>query len=70
MDWTLIRTKSGNTFATGPKDWTFLYDDQVTEKKMQQLHKDDFKIIVFTNQGGVASGNTTIADLKQKFTAI
>ncbi len=58
MDYTLIKTISGKKFATGPKDWTFLYDE--VPIKLQELNKQNVKVVVFTNQGGVATGNTTI----------
>ncbi len=69
MDWTLIKTKSGLLFAKNGKDWQFLYE-KIIEKKLKDLHADGFKIVIFTNQGGVATGNTKIIDLKEKFISI
>jgi hypothetical protein len=63
MDWTLIRTKTGNTFPKGKDDWLMLYDDDkpgATAKKLQSLHKDGFQIVVFTNQAGVAIGRQKV----------
>lgn len=47
MDWTLIKTKSGGTFAKSAKDWEFLYPE--VPKKLKQLHVEGFVIVVFTN---------------------
>jgi hypothetical protein len=27
MDWTIIKTKSGKTFADNPNDWDFLFPE-------------------------------------------
>lgn len=51
MDWTIIKTKSGKTFAVDSDDWDFLFPE--VKPKLQQLHKDGFRIVIFTNQGGV-----------------
>jgi len=48
MDWTLIKTKSGRTFAKDKDDWEFLYGDK-TKEKMSGLHKEGFKVVIFTN---------------------
>ena len=68
MDWTLIKTKSGKTFAKSASDWEFWHAE--THPRLQKLHADGYSIVVFTNQGGVLSGNTKIADLNTKFRAI
>ena len=69
MDWTLIRTKGGQTFPKNKDDWELLYDE-LTQKKLASLDKDGFQIVVFTNQAGVATGRTKVADLNHKFSAI
>ena len=33
---------------------------------MQELEKDGFKIVIFTNQLGVSTGKSNINDLKKK----
>lgn len=68
MDWTLIQTRSGRTFAANASDWKFLFDE--TPSKLAKLHDSGHNIVVFTNQGGVASGNVTINELQTKFKAI
>lgn len=69
MDWTLIRTRAGNTFPKNAEDWLPLYDT-ATKLKLRELHADDFVITIFTNQAGVASGRTKITELTQKFEAM
>ena len=46
-----------------------MYGDD-TKKKLVELHNSNFKIVVFTNQGGVAIGKTKVTDLKHKFAEI
>mmetsp|Transcript_26977 Transcript_26977/g.38013 ORF Transcript_26977/g.38013 Transcript_26977/m.38013 type:complete len:454 (+) Transcript_26977:52-1413(+) len=64
LDSTLIATKSGRTFPTGRSDWKWLYEE--IPKKLQELHKNGYKVVVFTNQGGVESGNSDPEALKGK----
>lgn len=37
---------------------------------MKELAVDDYCIVIFTNQGGVEKGHTSIAELKKKFSLI
>lgn len=69
MDWTLIRTKGGQTFPKHKDDWELLFDD-VTKNKLVSLDKEGFQIVVFTNQAGVATGRVKVPDLNHKFSAI
>ena len=69
MDWTLIRTKGGQTFPKNKDDWLLLFDEK-TQDKLVELDKEDYKIVVFTNQAGVAAGKTKVPDLNHKFGAI
>ena len=62
MDWTLIKTKSGKNFATNANDWTW-WDDKVLPK-LKKLVTDGYRIVVFTNQGGVSVGKTSIQSVK------
>eukprot|EP00002_Diphylleia_rotans_P025508 TRINITY_DN5044_c0_g1_i2.p1 TRINITY_DN5044_c0_g1~~TRINITY_DN5044_c0_g1_i2.p1 ORF type:complete len:423 (-),score=106.47 TRINITY_DN5044_c0_g1_i2:269-1537(-) len=68
MDDTLISTASGAKFAKSASDWK-LWDSSVPSK-LQSLHASGAKIVIFTNQGGVAKGHTKINDLKTKIDAI
>lgn len=69
LDWTIIKTKSGATFPKSKDDWELLFG-KLTHEVVNQLHKDGFKIVIFTNQAGVAIGRTKPADLEHKFSAI
>ena len=69
MDWTIIKTKSGSTFPKNAYDWELLYGEK-TSKKLQDLYKAGYNIVIFTNQAGVEIGKTKIADLKIKFNDI
>mmetsp|Transcript_23247 Transcript_23247/g.28829 ORF Transcript_23247/g.28829 Transcript_23247/m.28829 type:complete len:171 (-) Transcript_23247:648-1160(-) len=68
MDYTLIKTKSGKTFAQSCFDWDILYDR--VPSKLRRLAADGFRIVVFTNQGGVSIGKRTVGDLRTQFSAI
>ena len=56
IDWTIIATKSGRQFPTGPSDWKFLYEK--VPEKLRELHKNGIKVVFFTNQGGMEKGKT------------
>ena len=59
MDWTLIRTKGGQTFPKNKDDWELLFDDLI-KNKLESLNKDGFRIVIFTNQAGVENGRTKV----------
>ena len=61
MDGTLIEPVSNKRFGNGPRDWRF-WDPKV-KTKLDELHKEGFKVIIFTNQGGVEAGKVTVKDL-------
>ncbi|XP_014467773.1 PREDICTED: uncharacterized protein F21D5.5 [Dinoponera quadriceps] len=64
MDGTLIKTKSGLVFPKSCNDWQLLYPD--VPGKLKQLHTNGYKIVIFTNQAGLASGKVKINDFKLK----
>eukprot|EP00052_Salpingoeca_macrocollata_P021016 m.179078 g.179078 ORF g.179078 m.179078 type:complete len:413 (+) comp21432_c0_seq1:192-1430(+) len=68
IDWTIIKTKSGKTFPTGPSDWVFWHDS--VPKVLKSMHEKDYKIVFFTNQGGIEKGKSTPAEMQKKFSAI
>jgi len=68
MDSTLIRTKSGKTFPTSKDDWV-LWSPEVVPK-LQELHKQNVKIVLITNQGGVEKGRTKLDDICSKIDAL
>lgn len=47
MDWTLIKTRSGGTFARNVSDWLLWHDKVAT--KLRRLVADGFRVVVFTN---------------------
>ena len=61
MDSTLIITKSGKRFAKNAKDWQWWHHS--VPEKLKSLHKEGFKIIIITNQGGIAKGKTRKSDI-------
>lgn len=68
MDGTLIQTQSGKVFPTSINDWKLAFGNVTTMLKSK--HSDGFKIVIFTNQAGVTSGKTKVADIKKKIEQI
>ena len=64
MDGTLITTQSGRVFPLDHNDWKLLLSE--VPGKLKDLHSDGFKIVVITNQAGVAKGKTKIEDFQTK----
>lgn len=65
LDSTLIAVKSGNKFPQNRGDWKFWHS--TVPSKLQELVAQQFKIVVFTNQGGIEKGKQNAEDLKNKF---
>ncbi|KGR12005.1 DNA 3'-phosphatase [Candida albicans P57072] len=53
LDGTLISTKSGGTFSKSPSDWKW-WNDKVLDK-LKDLYRDNYLIVIFSNQGGVVA---------------
>jgi len=53
MDGTIIATQSGKVFPIDHKDWK-IYCPEVT-KTIRTLSDDGYKIVIFTNQGGIGT---------------
>ena len=68
IDCTVIKTKSGRRFPTGPSDWQFLY--KCVPTKLKELHDNGIKVVFFTNQAGVEKQKVSIKELCAKFEAI
>ncbi|XP_067939275.1 bifunctional polynucleotide phosphatase/kinase-like isoform X3 [Watersipora subatra] len=68
MDGTLIITASGAKWPKNRDDWKFIYPE--VPEKLRRLHKEGFKLIIFTNQGGIATGTVKPVDVKHKIEAI
>ena len=58
---------SGKKFPTNKDDWRLLYIS--VPKKMRSLHEEGFKIVIISNQNGVAKGKTTEAEVKHRLSA-
>jgi len=67
-DGTLIKTKSGATFAKDKDDW-MVWEEAVIGK-VQGLERKGFKIVIISNQHGVGKGNVKLSDLKKKIEAL
>jgi len=63
LDNTIIFTKSKKRFAIDKNDW---YIDNIVLNKLKELHKDNYKIIFFTNQNGIAVGKVDKNDFIEK----
>lgn len=68
LDGTLIKTKSGNVFPKTINDWEIAFNE--IPGKLKSLHKNGYKIVIFTNQGGISKGKYTINDFKYKLETI
>lgn len=68
MDKTLIKTKSGLEFPKDCNDWQLLYPD--VPGKIKQFYSDGYKIVIMSNQAGLATGKVPIKDFKQKIERI
>jgi len=56
LDDTWIEPRSGAKFGKDSNDWTWLFD--VVPAKLKELHENGYKVVIFTNQGGIkAKGN-------------
>eukprot|EP01125_Pyxidicula_operculata_P021644 TRINITY_DN845_c0_g4_i1.p1 TRINITY_DN845_c0_g4~~TRINITY_DN845_c0_g4_i1.p1 ORF type:complete len:419 (+),score=124.86 TRINITY_DN845_c0_g4_i1:858-2114(+) len=64
MDGTLIEPKSGRKFPTGRSDWRWWNDSVPT--KLKSLYEQQYKIVIFTNQGGIEKGKQKRADITGK----
>lgn len=67
LDNTIIFTKSKKIFAIDSDDWTI---DIKVLNNLQNLINDNYKIIIFTNQGGIKSGKQDKKDWINKCTKI
>jgi len=64
MDSTLIEVKSGAKFPKNHEDWIWWHEN--VPKKLADLHKNGYRLIIFTNQGGIEKQHTKLDDIKRK----
>ncbi|KAK6201027.1 polynucleotide kinase 3 phosphatase-domain-containing protein [Scheffersomyces amazonensis] len=58
LDGTLVQTKSGRSFAISSDDWKWWDSPKAKSsvlEKLDQVIKDKYLIVIFTNQGGVVT---------------
>ena len=67
LDGTLIDTASGRKFARDPKDWKLMPH---VNDKLKELHMSGYRIVIFTNQGGLPKGKPTKDDFMKKMNAV
>ncbi len=68
LDYTIIKTKSGNVFPKDKNDWELL-NDQIKPKLLELSKDPDFIIVIFSNQKGVGTGkksNISVKDFQDK----
>lgn len=68
LDNTIIKTKSGRTFAKDYTDWV-LFSDEVTED-LKELHQNDFCIVFISNQKGISKNKPNVEDFQKKINSI
>lgn len=64
LDGTIITVKSGSKFPKDEKDWIFFSDNVI--KKMYTLHKNNYSLIIISNQAGIAKGKQSESSWKIK----
>lgn len=64
IDGTIIKTKSGARFPKDADDWTWYLGD--IKAKLSKLIEQDFKLVFFTNQGGLGNDVFKMRDFKKK----
>ena len=67
LDSTLIETTSGRKFARDHTDWKLLLH---VKDKLKEVHKEGYRIIIFTNQSGLHKGKPTKEGLMKKMSAV
>ena len=67
LDGTIIETASGRKFATSYTDWKLLPH---VNSKLRELHRAGYKIVIFSNQGGIRRGKLTKEEFMKKLVSI
>jgi bifunctional polynucleotide phosphatase/kinase len=64
LDGTLIVTRSGKVFPVDENDWQIHNSEVVTS--INKLSNDGYKIVIFTNQGGISKLKVNFVTFKIK----
>lgn len=68
IDGTIITTKSGKVFPVDEHDWRIIYPE--VPGKLKSLKEKGYKLVLITNQAGIAKGKLTIKQFSQKVSNI
>nr|CAD7262359.1 unnamed protein product [Timema shepardi] len=68
LDGTIIMTQSGRVFPKDIHDWKIAFSE--VPGKLKQLWKDNYKIVIITNQAGIGRGSMKPQDFKGKLMKI
>lgn len=69
LDHTLIKPRGGKKFPTGSNDW--MWTSAEVPKILRQIAKDPTNgLVIFSNQGGISTGKTSLEELHIKLKAV
>ncbi|CAG2060732.1 unnamed protein product, partial [Timema podura] len=68
LDGTIILTQSGRVFPKDVHDWKIAFSE--VPGKLKQLWRDNYKIVILTNQAGIGRGSVKPQDFKGKLMKI
>ncbi|KAG9300017.1 hypothetical protein G9A89_009745 [Geosiphon pyriformis] len=65
LDCTLIKVKGNSRYPKDENDWVWW--NKKVPQVLKQLCDDDFKIVIFSNQGGLTAGKSTAERKRKEF---
>jgi len=68
LDGTIITTSSGKVFPINKDDWKILLPE--VPGKLKALHSANYKLVIITNQAGIARGKLAVGDFIDKAESI
>eukprot|EP01127_Copromyxa_protea_P001970 TRINITY_DN1186_c0_g1_i2.p1 TRINITY_DN1186_c0_g1~~TRINITY_DN1186_c0_g1_i2.p1 ORF type:complete len:394 (-),score=106.18 TRINITY_DN1186_c0_g1_i2:55-1236(-) len=68
MDHTILFPKSGAKFPNGRKDWQWW--NSLVPEKLKSLHEEGYKVVIFTNQGGIEKNKQNKSDITGKISDV